>query len=290
MADASRCEHNRPQTKQDAVMPDTALAPIDQLRQIMAQLRNPDSGCPWDLEQDFSTIAPYTIEEAYEVADAIERGHFGELKDELGDLLLQVVFHSQMAEEENLFDFNDVCQAINDKMIRRHPHVFGDATTRDSETQTAEWEAIKATERQQSDKGDGVLDDVPVALPALKRAQKLQKRAARVGFDWPDAEQVFAKIEEEIGEVREAMSRKNADDIAEEIGDLMFVCTNLGRKLKVDVETATRTANAKFERRFRHIEARLREQGRTPDDASLEEMETLWDEAKAADKAAKAAQ
>jgi len=271
-------------------MPDTALAPIDQLRQIMAQLRNPDSGCPWDLEQDFSTIAPYTIEEAYEVADAIERGHFGELKDELGDLLLQVVFHSQMAEEENLFDFNDVCQAINDKMIRRHPHVFGDATTRDSETQTAEWEAIKATERQQSDKGDGVLDDVPVALPALKRAQKLQKRAARVGFDWPDAEQVFAKIEEEIGEVREAMSRKNADDIAEEIGDLMFVCTNLGRKLKVDVETATRTANAKFERRFRHIEARLREQGRTPDDASLEEMETLWDEAKAADKAAKAAQ
>ena len=271
-------------------MPDTALAPIDQLRQIMAQLRNPDAGCPWDLEQDFSTIAPYTIEEAYEVADAIERGHFGELKDELGDLLLQVVFHSQMAEEENLFDFNDVCQAINDKMIRRHPHVFGDATTRDSETQTAEWEAIKATERQQSDKGDGVLDDVPVALPALKRAQKLQKRAARVGFDWPDAEQVFAKIEEEIGEVREAMSRKNADDIAEEIGDLMCVCTNLGRKLKVDVETATRTANAKFERRFRHIEARLREQGRTPDDASLEEMETLWDEAKAADKAAKAAQ
>ena len=270
-------------------MPETALTPIEQLKNIMAQLRDPDGGCPWDLEQDFNTIAPYTIEEAYEVADAIERGHFGELKDELGDLLLQVVFHSQMASEQGLFDFDGVCQAINDKMIRRHPHVFGDATTRDSETQTAEWEAIKATERQQSDKGDGALDDIPVSLPALKRAQKLQKRAARVGFDWPDAEQVFAKIDEELGEVRDAISRQNADDIAEEIGDLMFVCTNLGRKLKVDVETATRAANAKFERRFRHIETRLREQGRTPAEASLDEMEALWDEAKAADKAARPA-
>ncbi|WP_238934683.1 nucleoside triphosphate pyrophosphohydrolase [Maricaulis parjimensis] len=270
-------------------MTQTALTPIQQLRAIMAKLRNPDGGCPWDLEQDFSTIAPYTIEEAYEVADAIERGHFAELKDELGDLLLQVVFHAQMASEQDLFDFDDVCQAINDKMIRRHPHVFGDATTRDSQTQTEEWEAIKATERKASDKGDGVLDDLPVALPALKRAQKLQKRAARVGFDWPGAEQVFAKIDEELGEVREAMGRQHADDIAEEIGDLMFVCTNLGRKLKVDVETATRSANAKFERRFRHIERRLKDQGRSPDEASLEEMEVLWDEAKRADKAAKSA-
>jgi len=269
--------------------PSPDLAPIDRLLAIMSKLRDPDGGCPWDLEQDFRSIAPYTIEEAYEVADAIERGAHGELKDELGDLLLQVVFHAQMAQEAGLFDFADVCRAINDKMIRRHPHVFGDADTRDSETQTVEWEAIKAAERAGSAKGDRVLDDVPVALPALKRAQKLQKRAARVGFDWPDAERVLDKVDEEIAEVREAIASGNAAHIAEEIGDLMFVCTNLGRKLKVDVETATRDANAKFERRFRHIEDRLAAQGRKPEDASLDEMEALWTEAKLKEKAAASA-
>ncbi|WP_300542852.1 nucleoside triphosphate pyrophosphohydrolase [Maricaulis sp.] len=261
------------------------LAPIARLLAIMAKLRDPDGGCPWDLEQDFKSVAPYTIEEAYEVADAIERGRYAELKDELGDLLLQVVFHAQMASEAGLFGFDDVCSAINDKMIRRHPHVFGDAATRDSDTQTAEWEAIKASERKSSNKGDGVLDDLPVALPALKRAQKLQKRAARVGFDWPDAERVLEKVDEEIGEVREAIASGNSSHIAEEIGDLMFVCTNLGRKLKVDVEAATRSANAKFERRFRHIEAVLQAQGRRPEDASLDEMEALWVEAKNREKA-----
>lgn len=266
--------------------PSSDLAPIDRLLAIMSKLRDPDGGCPWDLEQDFRSIAPYTIEEAYEVADAIERGAHGELKDELGDLLLQVVFHAQMAQESGLFDFADVCRAINDKMIRRHPHVFGDADTRDSETQTVEWEAIKAAERAGSAKGDRVLDDVPVALPALKRAQKLQKRAARVGFDWPDAERVLDKVDEEIAEVREAIASGNAAHIAEEIGDLMFVCTNLGRKLKVDVETATRDANAKFERRFRYIEDRLDAEGRKPEDASLDEMEALWTEAKLKEKAA----
>jgi uncharacterized protein YabN with tetrapyrrole methylase and pyrophosphatase domain len=250
-------------------IPDPSLAPITRLREIMSALRNPDGGCAWDLEQDFSTIAPYTIEEAYEVADAIDRKSYSELKDELGDLLLQVIFHAQMADEAGLFDFDDVCRSINDKMIRRHPHVFGDAETRDSETQTIEWEAIKAKERQKSSKGDGVLDDLPLALPALKRAQKLQKRAARVGFDWPDAERVL-------------------DKDFEEIGDLMFVCTNLGRMLKVDVETATRSANAKFERRFRHIEASLAKTERRPEDASLDEMEALWNAAKMIEKSAKA--
>ena len=259
---------------------------LSDLLAVMAKLRDPDDGCPWDLEQDFRSIAPYTIEEAYEVADAIERGSHDELKDELGDLLLQVVFHAQMACEAGLFDFDDVCRSINDKMIRRHPHVFGDAETRDSETQTVEWEAIKAAERAGSDKGEGALDDVPVALPALKRAQKLQKRAARVGFDWPDAGRVLEKVDEELAEVREAMAGGSAEEIAEEIGDLVFVCTNLGRKLKVDVEAATRAANAKFERRFRYIELALKAQGRSAELASLDEMETLWVEAKRREKAA----
>lgn len=267
-------------------LPPPDFSPIDRLRAVMAKLRDPDDGCPWDLEQDFRSIAPYTIEEAYEVADAIERGSHDELKDELGDLLLQVVFHAQMACEAGLFDFDDVCRSINDKMIRRHPHVFGDAETRDSETQTVEWEAIKAAERAGSDKGEGALDDVPVALPALKRAQKLQKRAARVGFDWPDAGRVLEKVDEELAEVREAMAGGSAEEIAEEIGDLVFVCTNLGRKLKVDVEAATRAANAKFERRFRYIELALKAQGRSAELASLDEMETLWVEAKRREKAA----
>ena len=263
--------------------PDT-LDPMDRLIAIMARLRDPDGGCPWDLEQDFGTIAPYTIEEAYEVADAIERADFAELKDELGDLLLQVVFHARMAEERDLFAFADVARAINDKMIRRHPHVFGDAETRDSATQSVEWEAIKAAERAGRDRADSALDDVPVALPALKRAQKLQKRAARVGFDWPDALHVLDKVEEEIAEVREALAAGDQAAVAEEIGDLVFVVTNLGRKLSVDVEGATRAANAKFERRFRHIEQRLGEDRRAPQDASLDEMESLWVEAKLLEK------
>ncbi|WP_291842449.1 nucleoside triphosphate pyrophosphohydrolase [Maricaulis sp.] len=270
--------------------PPENLPPIDRLLAIMAKLRDPDGGCPWDLEQDFASIAPYTIEEAYEVADAIERKRYDELKDELGDLLLQVVFHSRMAEEADLFRFDDVAAAINDKMIRRHPHVFGDASTRDSQTQTAEWEAIKAAERKASDKGESLLDDVPVALPALKRAQKLQKRAATVGFDWPDAERVLDKVDEELAEVREAMAAGDAEAVAEEIGDLIFVCTNLGRKMKVDVEAATRSANAKFERRFRHIEVTLSARGQRMQDTSLEAMEDLWDEAKKIEKSGKTSQ
>ncbi len=267
--------------------PDAALTPINRLIEIMAQLRDPLTGCPWDMEQDFKSIAAYKVEEAYEVADAIERGQYDELKDELGDLLLQVVFHARMAQEVGLFDFDEVAAAINDKMIRRHPHVFGDAVQRDSAAQTVEWEAQKARERAAGDKGDGVLADIPLALPAIKRAQKLQARAARVGFDWPGAEQVFAKITEEIDEVRAAILSNDAEEIAEEIGDLMFVCTNLGRKLNVNVEAATRSANAKFERRFSYIERCLAAKGRRPDDASLDEMEALWLEAKQIDKANK---
>jgi len=264
--------------------PPENLPPITRLLAIMAKLRDPDGGCPWDLEQDFASIAPYTIEEAYEVADAIERKRYDELKDELGDLLLQVVFHSRMAEEAGLFRFDDVAAAINAKMIRRHPHVFGAANTRDSQTQTAEWEAIKAAERRASDKGESLLDDVPVALPAIKRAQKLQKRAATVGFDWPTADRVLDKVDEELAEVREAMAAGDADAVAEEIGDLIFVCTNLGRKMKVDVEAATRSANTKFERRFRHIETVLEGRGQAMQDTSLEAMEALWDEAKRIEK------
>lgn len=270
-------------------MPDTkhASEPIAALLDIMARLRDPDTGCPWDVEQDFSTIAPYTIEEAYEVADAVERDHMPDLQDELGDLLLQVVFHARMAEEKGLFNFNDVVASISDKMVRRHPHVFGDAVQRDSEKQTIEWETIKAAERISADKGSSVLDDIPLSFPALKRAQKLQKRAASVGFDWPDHERVLDRVHEEIDEVIEAVAEADADHIAEEIGDLMFVCTNLGRKLKVDVETATRAANAKFERRFRHIETRLAAQSKAPQDTSLDEMEELWVEAKMLERQAK---
>jgi MazG family protein len=258
----------------------TAPSPIDQLLDIMAKLRDPDGGCPWDLEQDFKSVAPYTIEEAYEVADAIEREDHADLKDELGDLLLQVVFHARMAEEAGLFNFSDVANSISDKMIRRHPHVFADASHRDTDAQNQAWEEQKAEERAAGNKGEGALDDVPLALPALKRAQKLQKRAASVGFDWPNTDRVLDKVHEEIEEVRDAMRQGDHDHIAEEIGDLMFVCTNLGRKLKVNVEGATRGANQKFERRFRHIERRLATGDRKPQDATLDEMESLWVEAK----------
>lgn len=257
--------------------------PIETLLGIMRRLRDPDRGCPWDVQQNFRTIAPYTIEEAYEVADAIEHGDLGQLKDELGDLLFQVVFHAQMASEEGAFDFDGVAEAIADKLIRRHPHVFGDADIGSSEAQTANWEAIKAEERRQKAGGGPVsaLDGIGVGMPGLTRAVKLQKRAARVGFDWGDIGPVFDKLDEEIGELRhEVEQRAGHDRLEDELGDLLFVVANLARHLKVDPEAALRRTNAKFERRFRYIEQALTGQGRTPEDANLEEMDALWDAAK----------
>ena len=249
------------------------LALID----VMARLRAPEGGCPWDIEQTFRTIAPYTIEEAYEVADAIERDDMPALKDELGDLLFQAVFHARMAEEDGLFDFADVAEAISEKMVRRHPHVFGDADMRDANEQTTAWEEQKAEER--AAKGHGsLLDDVPVGLPGLSRAVKLQKRAARVGFDWREAKDVLSKIVEETAELTEAMDSKDADKMEDEFGDLLFVLANLSRHLKIDPEAALRRTNEKFVRRFSYIEEKL---GDRLSDASLEEMESLWTEAKA---------
>ena len=257
---------------------------IDRLLQIMARLRDPVSGCAWDVEQSFATIAPYTIEEAYEVADAIERGALGELKDELGDLLLQVVFHARMAEEAGLFDFEAVAAAISDKLVRRHPHVFGEASHRTSAEQTEAWEVIKARER--ADKGgSSVLDDVPVGLPALTRALKLTRRAGRVGFDWPSVREVLDKLDEELKELTDEIDRGDIEAAREELGDLLFVCANLARKLDVDAEDALRSANAKFVRRFTSIERALAAQGRTPEQATLAEMEALWVEAKTAERA-----
>ena len=255
--------------------------PIDRLRAIMARLRDPETGCPWDIEQDFRSIAPYTIEEAYEVADAIEREDWEELKGELGDLLFQSVYHAQMAEEAGHFTFDDVATAIADKMVDRHPHVFGDESREKSaEQQTRDWEAVKAAERAKKAKG-GVLDDVALGLPALMRAEKLQKRAARVGFDWPEIGQVIDKIAEEARELAEAKDSAPHGEIEDELGDLLFVVANLARHLKVDPEVALRRANAKFTRRFAHIEARLAEGGKRPEDSTLKEMDALWDEAKA---------
>ncbi len=255
---------------------------ITALLDVMARLRSPDGGCPWDLEQNFRTIAPYTVEEAYEVADAIERGDMGALKDELGDLLFQTVFHAQMAKELGLFSFEDVTEAITDKMIRRHPHVFGDEIMRSAEEQTDAWEAQKARER--AEKGaDSLLDDVPAGLPGLTRAVKLQKRAARVGFDWTDAKDVLAKIAEETGELHEAMESKDRDHIEEEYGDLLFALANISRHLDIDPESALRRANAKFIRRFGHIEKTFAARGKSLADASLDEMETVWSEAKKLD-------
>lgn len=252
---------------------------IESLLAVMAKLRSPDGGCPWDLEQNFRTIAPYTIEEAYEVADAIERDDMASLKDELGDLLFQSVFHAQMAKEAGIFDFGDVVEAITDKMIRRHPHVFGDGDARDAEEQTKAWEEQKAAER--AEKGQvSLLDDVPAGHPGLTRAVKLQKRAARVGFDWEDARDVLSKISEETKELAEAVQSGNTDHIEDEFGDLLFVLANLSRHLKVDPEAALRRTNEKFIRRFQYIENTLSKNGRDIKEAGLEEMETLWREAK----------
>ncbi|MDG3040116.1 nucleoside triphosphate pyrophosphohydrolase [Roseicyclus marinus] len=259
----------------------THLPPLDRLRAIMAALRDPATGCPWDVEQTFATIAPYTIEEAYEVSDAIERQDWAELKGELGDLLFQSVFHARMAEEAGLFDLDDVATAISDKMIARHPHVFGsDSNAKSAEQQVADWESVKAAERAAKARG-GVLDDVALGLPALMRAEKLQKRAARVGFDWPDIGHVVDKIAEEARELAEARDTLPKDKIEEEMGDLLFVMANLARHLKVDPETALRRANTKFTRRFAFIEAELAARGKRPEDSDLPEMDALWDEAKA---------
>jgi ATP diphosphatase len=256
---------------------------ISRLIEIMARLRTPGSGCPWDLEQTFETIAPYTIEEAYEVADAIARRDLDQgLPEELGDLLLQVVFHARMAQEQNRFDFGDVVLAITEKLIRRHPHVFGGAGTFTPDEVKALWHRIKAEERAGDETGRRTLHGVPVGFPALTRAQKLQERAAKVGFDWRDARLVLDKIEEEVRELEPVLGDKDA--AAEEVGDLLFAVVNLARHLGIDAEAALRGANEKFERRFASIEDALESQGRSPSDATLSEMDALWNSAKAAER------
>jgi len=258
---------------------------IKDLLAIMRRLRDPNGGCPWDLKQNFATIAPYTIEEAYEVASAIEANDYAALKDELGDLLLQVVFHAQMAAESKMFAFEDVVRAICDKMIRRHPHVFAADGAKTPEAVTVAWEEIKRREREgKPARAAGLLDDVPRALPALMRAIKLQNRAAEVGFDWPSAVHVTDKIAEETRELAEAAASGKDAKVAEEFGDLLFAMANLARHLKVDPEDALRAANAKFVRRFKAIESGLAAQGRKPENASLEEMEALWQKAKEQEK------
>lgn len=258
--------------------------PIERLLAIMARLRDPQRGCPWDREQNFATIAPYTIEEAYEVADAIARGSMPELKDELGDLLFQVVFHARMAEEAGHFDFGGVADAISDKMERRHPHVFGDVKIRDAAHQTEAWEAQKARERGEKPEGAGALSGVPLALPSLLRAEKLGKRAARVGFDWPDSAAVLDKVREETGEIADAIAENEpAERIGQEIGDLLFAAAQLARHYKLNPETVLREANARFERRFGHVERALAAKGRTPGEAGMDELEALWGEAKKAE-------
>jgi nucleoside triphosphate diphosphatase len=264
---------------------------IRRLIDIMAALRDPISGCPWDVQQTFASIAPFTVEEAYEVADAIERGATEDLREELGDLLLQVVFHARMAEEAGLFDFGGVVEAITAKLVRRHPHVFGDAGALNSDDVKALWGRIKAEEKharraseakngRHAEVKPGALDGVPLALPALSRAMKLQEKAGKVGFDWNDVRAVLEKIREEIVEVEAEIAEGSAQALSNEVGDMLFAAVNLARHLKVDPEAALRQANAKFERRFAHIENRLAADGRTPESASLDEMERLWAEAK----------
>jgi ATP diphosphatase len=267
---------------------------IQRLLDLMAALRTPGTGCPWDLEQDFASIATYTLEEAYEVVDAIERGDMVDLRDELGDLLLQVVFHACMAEQQGHFAFGDVVEAITRKLIRRHPHVFGDARDLTPEEVKKLWDEIKQAEKaerraermkadvdQERDSDRGFLSGIPTALPALTRAAKLTAKAAKVGFDWPDPEQVIDKIHEELEEVKEAAAAFERDKVEDEIGDLLFAVTNLARHYNIDPEAALRRTNAKFARRFREIETTLHREGRTLEEADLDEMERLWGEAKA---------
>lgn len=269
-----------------------AQTAITKLITIMQRLRNPDGGCAWDLEQDFASIAPYTIEEAYEVAEAIEMEDMPHLRDELGDLLFQVIFHAQMAHEKGHFDFTDVATSISEKMIRRHPHVFGDAQFRNAEEQTKAWESQKAKERQQKNQSISVLDGVTSGLPSLTRAIKLQNRAARVGFDWPDTAQVIDKLNEEMAELSQELVQakegaNNSEKIAEEFGDMMFVYANLARHLNIDPETALRKANYKFERRFKQVESLAAAQGKTLENMTLEEMDLLWDRVKTNEKSNK---
>jgi ATP diphosphatase len=269
---------------------------IRRLIEIMAALRTPGTGCPWDLEQTFATIVPFTLEEAYEVADAIERGDFADLRDELGDLLLQVVFHARMAEEAGRFDFGGVVEAITAKLIRRHPHVFANAGDLTSDDVKALWGRIKAEEKRlraeareaaglEAEPRSSALAGAPLALPALTRALKLQEKAGKVGFDWSDARAVVAKLREEMDEIDAELDAGEQAKVAEEVGDLLFAVANLARHLEVDPEGALRGANAKFERRFAHIEARLAAGGRAPAEASLDEMEALWNEAKRIERA-----
>ena len=264
---------------------DDQQTPIEQLRAVMAALRTPDTGCPWDLKQDFASIAPYTIEEAYEVVDAIARGNMDDLKLELGDLLLQVVFHARMAEEQGLFDFNDVAMAISDKMKYRHPHVFSDTHVADAGQVQDNWEALKAAERAEKAPDSGpqsLMDDVPTALPGLTRAVKLQKRAAQVGFDWQAAAPILAKLDEEVAEFKAEMNAETIDEqrLTDEFGDILFVMANLARHLKLDPETAIRSTNRKFDRRFRFIEQKALENGEKMDEMSLEALEAYWQESK----------
>ncbi len=264
---------------------------LSDLIDIMAILRTPNMGCPWDLEQTFETIAPYTIEEAYEVADAIARGDPDDLKEELGDLLLQVVFHARMAEECGAFDFGDTADALARKLIRRHPHVFGSDMAKGAANVPGIWERIKAEEAAAKAKAKGeaappesILDGVPLALPALTRSVKLQRRAAKVGFDWSGVDQVLAKVAEELAEFEQEVKAGRQDAMEEEFGDVLFVLANLARRLEIDPEQAMRSANAKFTRRFHHVERRLAERGDAPEDAALADMEALWNEAKALEK------
>ncbi len=258
---------------------------ISRLIEIMAALRTPGSGCPWDLEQNFKTIAPYTLEEAYEVADAIARNNLGDLREELGDLLLQVVYHARMAQEQGAFAFGDVVEAITEKMIRRHPHVFAGADGKTTEAVQSLWERVKTEEKQAKGAAQqGALAGVPLALPALTRAFKLQDKAGQVGFDWNDPKAVLAKIREEADEIEAALDAGTMQDAAGEVGDLLFAVTNLARHLHADPETILRDTNLKFERRFAFIEQALAKRGKTPKDATLEEMDTLWDAAKAVEK------
>jgi len=261
---------------------------IDKLLDVMARLRDPESGCPWDIAQTFATIAPYTIEEAYEVAEAIRNADMSALREELGDLLLQVVYHAQMASESDAFDFDAVANTIADKMVRRHPHVFGTAEVQDTDAQRRDWERHKAAERarkaERAGRAPSALDDVALGFPALTRAEKLQKRAARDGFDWDNAEQIVAKVDEELTEVRAELTNADPARLHDEVGDLLFTVANLARKLDLDPEAALRDSNAKFEQRYRGVEARLTERGTTAQDCDLDTLEGHWRAVKAAER------
>ena len=258
---------------------------IDRLLDVMAKLRDPQNGCPWDIEQDFSTIAPYTIEEAYEVADAIERKDWQDLKTELGDLLLQIAYHTRMAAEDDLFDFDDVANAITDKMIKRHPHIFGNATVQTATSMVDNWERQKSLERSERaairGEDESILDDVPIGFPALLRAMKLQKRAAKIGFDWPEVSGVRAKFDEEITELDQSLlAPANTQAIEDEFGDLLFTLVNYARHYGIDAEQALRRGNAKFERRFRHMEREARLSSKDMNSLALKDLEALWQKAK----------